>query len=202
MEERTGAYQSGLAVARGVRLAVFASLGTVGVAIVGLFLVFWDEVLFAGPIIILVKTLGFWPGYIAFVVIWTSMNVTSLALFDRIWPRVKPLLQTLWRDVRHLLGMRETILKEGNGEDSEPARESWRMRVVLATSTVFRPLGAVSVGLLLGGPFGAPMYRFLGYHGLSGYLWTIALCPIFGIIWVPIYGAGGVKIIDLLADAF
>lgn len=201
MEKPAGAYASGLAAARGIRLAVVASVGSIGVAIVGLVLVFWDEVLFAGPIIILVKTLGFWPGYVAFVLIWTSMNVASLTLFDRVWPSVRPYLRELWAGVLRFVG-REDMPPPEEAEESTPAHRSWRMRLVVAASTVFRPLGAVSVGLLLGGPFGAPMYRFLGYRGLSGYLWTIALCPIFGIIWVPFYGAGGVRVLDFLVDAF
>jgi hypothetical protein len=163
-------------------------------------LVFWDEMLLAVPIILLVKSLGFWPAYVVFVLIWTAMNVISLTLFDRVWLKVRPHLQAFWLRVRQAFGLALPPINESD-ERPRPSREGWRKRAVLAASSVFRPLGAVSVGLLLGGPIGAPMYRFLGYHGLSGYLWTIALCPIFGLIWVSFYGAGGVKVNDLLAGA-
>ncbi len=199
MKGSVGAYDSMPAQPKGLRLALATSLSATALAGLGLVFVLWYEAMFAAPIIFLVKTLGFWPGYLAFVIIWAAMNVTSLTVFDRVWPRAKPYLRAVWNNLRQSLGMKPAPPVENDGGLDLP--KNWRLRLVLRAADLFRPLGAVANGLLLGGPLGAPVYRFLGYRGLSGYLWTLALTPVFAIIWVPFYGAGGVKVFDLLQDA-
>lgn len=200
MAESGGTRAWGLTVVRSAHLAALTSLGAAAVALFFWVVVFWDEMLLAVPIILLVKSLGFWPAYVVFVLIWTAMNVISLTLFDLVWLKVRPHLQVFWLRVRQAFGLAVAPINESHEEPM--SAKSWRVRAVLWSTNLFRPLGAAATGLLLGGPLGAPMYRFLGYRGLSGYLWTIALCPIYGIIWVSFYGAGGVKVIDLVMGAF
>lgn len=180
----------------GMRVAIASTLGAVALAGVAFLLIFWDEILLAVPIIFLVKIMGFWPAYVAFVAIWMTMNVTSLAIFDRAWTRIQPRLAAAWGSLKRSLGMRAEAIEEN--EEREERADGWRMRIVLWLANVFRPLGAVASGIFLGGPFGAPMYRALGYNSWAGYAWIVVMTPVYGLVWVSFYGRGGVAVIDLL----
>ncbi len=90
----------------GLRVAIASTFGAVVLAGVAFLLIFWDEILLAVPIIFLVKIMGFWPAYVAFVAIWMTMNVTSLAIFDRAWTRIQPRLAAAWGSLKGSLGMR------------------------------------------------------------------------------------------------
>lgn len=181
------------------RLAITSVLGAAALAGIAFLLVFWDEMLLAGPIIFLVKALGFWPACVVFMLTWATLNIISLTIFDRAWVHIRPRLAALWRSLKSGLGMREAELEE-SVEDKVERAQGWRMRIVLWLANIFRPLGAVATGVFLGGPFGVPVYRALGYKGWTGYAWTLAMTPVYGLIWVSFYGQGGVAVIDLVQD--
>lgn len=180
----------------GLRVAIASTFGAVVFTGIACVLIFWDEILLAAPIIFLVKIMGFWPAYVAFVAIWMTMNVTSLVIFDRVWTRIQPRLAAAWGSLKRSLGMHAEEIQEF--EEREGRADGWRMRIVLWLANVFRPLGAVASGIFLGGPFGAPMYRALGYNSWAGYAWIVVMTPVYGLVWVSFYGRGGVAVIDLL----
>lgn len=180
----------------GVRLAIISVLGAAAVGGVAFLLVFWDEILLAAPIIFLVKTFGFWPAIAIFSFTWATMNVISLTIFDRAWVRIQPALASFWRSFKR--GLRMRVPEEGVIEEKVEKAQGWRMAVVLWLANVFRPLGAVATGVFLGGPFGVPVYRALGYKTWGGYAWTLVMTPVYAVIWVSFYGRGGVAVIDLV----
>ena len=178
------------------RLAIISAFGAVAFAGIAFILVFWDEILLAGPIIFLVKVLGFWPAVIAFSATWAVLDVISLTIFDRAWVRIKPVLVSYIRSVKQVLRMH--VPKEEVIEEEVEKARGWREAVVLWLANIFRPLGAIATGIFLGGPFGVPMYRVLGYKGWGGYAWALAMTPVYGFIWVSFYGRGGIAVIDFL----
>ncbi len=179
-----------------VRLALVSAFGAVVLASSAVFLV---EALLGGSIIFLVKTFGFWPACILFTLTWAVMNIISLTIFDRAWVHIQPRLTSSWRSLKLSLGMHVAELEEAVEEKVERA-QGWRMRLVLWLANVFRPLGAIATGIFIGGPFGVPVYRVLGYKGWTGYAWTLAMTPVYGVIWVSFYGQGGIAVIDLLQN--
>jgi hypothetical protein len=183
-----------------IKLAITSALGALAIASIAFLLVFWDEVLLAAPIIFLVKVFGFWPACVIFACTWAVMNVTSLTIFDHAWVHIQPKLVAFWHSLKAALGMKPVEAEEEVEEDSVEKAKSWRMRIVLWMANVFRPLGAIATGVFLGGPFGVAVYRALGYKGWTGYAWTLAMTPVYALIWVSFYGQGGIAVIDLLQD--
>lgn len=57
--------------------------------------VVFGEVLFIGHIVLLVQALGFAWGLLAFIAIWAALGVVVLAGSDFVWPRMRPLLDSL-----------------------------------------------------------------------------------------------------------
>lgn len=155
----------------------------------------WGESMLIASIVFAVKTLGLWPAYLVFTLGWTALGLASLGIYDRAWPIVHPILIRWWRDLWP--SGKTTAHQEAT---SRSARPSAITRLVLAAARVSRPLGVVLAAALIGGP-GTPIWRLLGFQGASGYVCVVLSSALFGLIWVPAYGVGGVGLWDLIAEA-
>lgn len=142
--------------------------------------VIWDEVLLAGPIIVLVNFLGFWLGYVVFCFLWAAVGLFVLS----IWLRIEPWVQ---RNVLSKIFGQKQDKEEG---ERVTAPTNWRERIVLWFAGIARALGALAAAVILGPVFGWPVFKLLGYRERDVYALTIAAAWIFGAIWVPFYGLG------------
>jgi hypothetical protein len=174
-----------------LRLAALGGLGAIGVGVVGVVMLVWGETLLVASIVFAVKTLGLWWGYLVFSLGWGAMGLASLAIYDRALPIIHPLVIRWWRQ----LWPRR---KAEAGEDSTPrgAEPSLLTRLVMRAARASRPLGVLVAAVLIGGP-GTPVWRLLGFRGVSGYVCVVLSTAVFGIIWVPFYGLGGGALWDL-----
>ena len=170
-------------------------VGAFAVATVGVVMFVWGETMLIASIVFAVKTLGLWPAYLVFTLGWTAMGLASLAIYDRAWPILHPILIRWWRE---LWPSRKGVAREEAA--SRRAEPSAITRLVLAAARVSRPLGVLAAAALIGGP-GTPIWRLLGFRGASGYVCVVLSSALFGLIWVPAYGVGGVGLWDLIAEA-
>lgn len=173
------------------RLAALGGLGAIGVGAMGVVMLVWGEALLIASIVFAVDTLGLWPGYLVFCLGWGAMGLASLAIYDRALPIVHPLVIRWWRQLW-------PTRKAGADEASTPrqAEPSLLARLVMRAARVSRPLGVLVAAALIGGP-GTPVWRLLGFRGVSGYVCVVLSTALFGIIWVPFYGLGGGALWDL-----
>jgi hypothetical protein len=161
------------------RNGVSRVLFTTVLAIPALAGVIWDEVLLAGPIIFLVKVLGFWLAYFVFCALWAGLGLFLLL----VWLRVEPWVR------EHFLGPKKIAETSSDNLEQEKARD-WRERVALSLAKIAKILGALTAGVLLGPVFGWPLFKLLGYNQKQVVGLTISASFIFGAIWVPFYGLG------------
>ena len=178
-----------------LRAALLGGVGAFAVGAVGIVMFVWGEAMLIASIVFAVKTLGLWPAYVVFTLGWTAMGLASLAIYDRAWPILHPILIRWWRE---LWPSRKGVAhREGASSRGEPSAIT---RLVLASARVSRPLGVLAAATLIGGP-GTPVWRLLGFRGASGYVAVVLSSALFGLIWVPAYGVGGVGLWDLIGEA-
>lgn len=144
-------------------------------------LVFWDEILLAGPIIFLVELLGFWFGYVVFCLIWYVMGLITLTL----WPKIRPFILSFFS----WLLSKDFTSKSGENSEVAAKEENWRTRLVLWLANIARVLGALAAAVLMG-PFSWTVLKLLGYKERAVYIFTFVAAWIFGAIWVPFYALG------------
>jgi hypothetical protein len=155
-----------------VRIGIAAIL-----LIPGTLLVIWDEVLLSAPIILLVELLGFWPGYVAFCLIWGGMGFFSLM----VWVRVEPWCR---ERIPWLFGKKE------RPEPEEFQPKNWREKLVVWAARIARFFGAITATVVIGPILAWSIYKLLGYSLRQIYAMTFISTWIFGAIWVPFYGLG------------
>lgn len=178
-----------------LRAALLGGIGAFAVGTVGIVMLLWGETMLIASIVFAVKTLGLWPACLVFYLGWTVMGLASLAIYDRAWPILHPILIRWWRE---LWPSRKGAAHHKNA--SKRVEPSFITRLVLATARVSRPLGVLAAAALVGGP-GTPVWRLLGFQRASGYVAVVLSSALFTLCWVPAYGIGGVGLWDLIAEA-
>ena len=174
-----------------MRLATLGGLGAIGVGAMGVVMLVWGEALLIASIVFAVDTLGLWWGYLVFCLGWGAMGLASLAIYDRALPIVHPIVIRWWRQ---LWPGRKA--EAGEASTVGRAAPSLIVRLVMRVARASRPLGVLAAAALIGGP-GTPVWRLLGFRGVSGYVCVVLSTALFGIIWVPFYGLGGGALWDL-----
>jgi hypothetical protein len=200
------------------------------------------EVLFAGHIVFLVRSLGFAWGLVLFSAIWAGLGLAILVATDFLWPRLGPLLKPLlWRladratallrlvpakasfGVLGIAGLLVVATAATTSVDSQMGEwaidhrgdvvmfivvavvvsailialaqvgrglANWVRSVAETAGPIRRSLGALASMTVLGPALSWPLLRLLRYSRRSVYALTLLAGPLFGAVWVPLYGLG------------
>lgn len=149
-------------------------------------LMIWDEVALATPIILLVNHLGIVWGYVAFCTIWAVLGLLAFT----IWPQVKPMAESF---INWLLPKKVSFKRKSNS-GNRPSTSSLRNRVVFWFAKISRFLGVLAAAILLGPVLGWAVVKVLGFSNRFTYGYIVVGAWLFGAIWVPFYGVGGISL--------
>lgn len=200
------------------------------------------EVLFAGHIVFLVRSLGFAWGLLLFSAIWAGLGLAILAVTDFLWPWLGPLLRPLLRRLANgatglsrpvptrvlfgilgVLGLLVAGIAASTSLGSSLAGwtvdhrgdvamflvaavvvsailialaqvgrglASWVRSIAETAGPIRRSVGALVSLMVLGPALSWPLLRLLRYSRRSTYILTFLAGPVFGAVWVPLYGLG------------
>ncbi len=74
--------------------------------------------------------------------------------------------------------------------------ERWVRSIAATASPATRSFAALVSMMLLGPAFAWLLFDLLGYSGRTTYALTVASAPVFGAVWVPVYGLGVWAVIE------
>lgn len=70
------------------------------------------------------------------------------------------------------------------------ALESWVRRTAGTAGPAMRSFATLVTMVMLGPALGWLLFRLFGYSGRTTYALTLVSAPVFGAVWVPLYGLG------------